>query len=438
MSSLINETHDPELRSWVSSHLDDSWSFPVQNLPFGRFSTQEETEPRIGVAIGDFVLDLREMGWRRLLDPQISAAISACNNGWLNGLMSQDPLLLGQLRLALSRMLRGDAVNDTVAPCLVHRVNAFLHLPVDVRNFSDFFTSINHAKNSGALKRPDNPLLPNFHSLPVAYHGRASTIALDETPVLRPSGQFLLSGDIHPSFGPTRSLDMECELASYVGKGNELGRPISLTEAPQNLFGFSLLNDWSARDIQAWESAPLGPFLAKSFQSTVSPWVVTLEALAPFRSPAAPRSAEAPPILPHLHDPDDRARGGLDIRFEVSMLSDQMRKRGMPPHLISRPHFRDQYWTVFQMLAHQTSNGCKVVPGDLLGSGTVSGEAATELGCLLEITSGGKVPLLLPTGEHRRYLEDGDELTITASCHREGFTSIGFGCCRGAVRPAVS
>jgi fumarylacetoacetase len=437
MSDVINETHDPRLKSGVPCNLADSWSFPVQNLPFGRFTTRQHLSPRLGVAIGDFVLDLKEAVLRGLFERRVASLISSCSDGWLNSLMSQDVSLIRELRLALSIMLRGDVVNDRVASCLVKRTEATLHKPVDIRNFSDFFTSIHHAQNSGKLKRPDNPLLPNFHTLPVAYHGRASTVCVDGTPVRRPCGQFLLPGKVHPTFGPTRALDLECELASYVGSGNMLGQPIRLAEAEQRLFGFSILNDWSARDIQNWESTPLGPFLAKSFQSTVSPWVVTLEALAPFRVAPASRTPDAPRMLTYLHDTNDRARGGLDIQFEVSILSDLMKNKKLAPHPIAKPKFRDQYWTVFQMLAHQTSNGCTVIPGDLLGSGTVSGSTEAELGCLLEMTRGGTLPVSLPTGEQRTYLQDGDELSITAGCHKEGFVSIGFGNCRGSIKPAV-
>jgi fumarylacetoacetase len=341
------------------------------------------------------------------------------------------------LRLNLSRLLREESsARGMLKTCLSPRSEVQMLKPVDVRNYSDFFTSVHHARNSGKLKRPDNPLFANFHTLPVAYHGRASTLVVSGTEFARPMGQFLPEGASQPVFKPSEAVDFECELGVYVGKGNALGQRIKLEDAPDHIFGFSILNDWSARDIQSWESAPLGPFLAKSFISTLSPWVVTLEALAPFRIPAATREAQAPELLSHLHDPKDRAKGGLSLEFEVRLLTPAMRAAGEPAALISRPHFKDQYWTAFQMLTHQASNGCTVETGDLLGSGTISGPNSAELGCLMELTIGGKRKIVLPNGESRGYLEDADELIISARATAPGFVSIGFGQSVGKVLSA--
>jgi len=297
-----------------------------------------------------------------------------------------------------------------------------------IGDYTDFFTSLYHASNVGNLFRPGNPLAPNYKHLPIGYHGRASSIVVSGTPVHRPAGQTQES-----QFGPTRALDYELEVGVFVGPGNRLGEPVPIGQARSHIFGLCLLNDWSARDLQAWESQPLGPFLAKSFATTISPWVVPLEALEPFRTPAFARDASDPVPLPYLHSPDDQARGGIDITLEVWLVSQRMRKSGAAPLRISRGNFRDTYWTIAQMLAHHTSNGCNLRPGDLFGSGTVSGPTRDSLGCLLELTRRGTEPFRLPTGEERRYLEDGDEVILRAFCEREGCVRIGFGDCRGIV-----
>lgn len=430
----INETHRADLRSWVARSVPGDTDFPLQNLPFGCFSTADDERPRLGVAIGEQVLDLRQLSNSGLLDGLGSKTAEACRADSLLALMTAPAADASALRLSLSRLLREGAPDTArTAACLVAASSARMQLPVRVRNFSDFFTSIHHATNTGRMSRPLEPLLSNFHSLPVAYHGRASSLAISGTPFPRPMGQQLLPGQAMPVHAPSGKVDLECEIGAYVGQGNALGSPLSIDQAADALFGLSLLNDWSARDLQAWESRPLGPFLAKSTLSTLSPWIVTFEALAPFRTPAAPRAADAGPVLPYLLSKRDQLRGGLDIRMQVLLSTRRMREEGQAPVLVSSPCFRDQYWTLAQMLTHQTSNGCVAETGDLIGSGTVSGPRPGELGCLLEITQGGTQPLTLVNGESRRYLEDGDEVVLRAQCVAEGAVPIGFGDCAGRV-----
>lgn len=433
---MLNETHDPRLTSWVPATLPDAADFPIQNLPFGRFQLAGAQSAAVGIAIHDAVLDLTGAARAGLLSADLAAAVTRCQDGWLNALMALPPVLLSQLRLELSRLLRsGSAAEDRLRPLLLPRPGVMMLKPVDVRNFSDFFTSVHHARNAGKLKRPDNPLFANFHTLPVAYHGRASTVCVSGTDFIRPHGQHLPAGATDPVYGPSMAVDYECELGVYVGRGTALGERPALADAGDHIFGLSLLNDWSARDIQGWEAAPLGPFLAKSFLTSVSPWIVTLEALAPFRIAAAPREAGAPALLPHLDHAEDRARGGLAIDLDISLSSAAMRDAGLAPVSLSKPKFRDQYWTIFQMLTHQGSNGCRIETGDLIGTGTISGPREDELGCLLEATLGGKTAFALPGGETRRYLEDGDEVILSARCSKPGHVGIGFGSCAGRVLP---
>jgi len=435
---LLDETHDAALRSWVSAAASDAADFPIQNLPLGRFANCADPQPRLGVAIGDGVLDLRAAVNAGLLQALPAATQAACAGAWLNDLMARPAHEVVALRRSLSALLAlGSRERQRTEACVLRRSDVRLLMPVDVRNYTDFYTSIHHARNTGRQLRPQNPLLPNFHHLPVGYHGRASTVCVSGTPLYRPHGQALREGSELPTFGPTQALDYECELGVYVGRGNALGQPVSLGHAPDAVFGVCLLNDWSARDIQRFEAQPLGPFLGKSFLTSVSPWVVTLEALAPFRIPAAAREPQAAPLSSYLHTPADRNFGGLDIRFQVTLSSRAMRDAGRAPCLIGSPQFRDQYWTIFQMLTHHCSNGCALLPGDLLGSGTVSGPSDEELGCLLELLQGGQRTITLPGGETRGYLQDGDELRITASCVAEGRASIGFGACVGCVMPAL-
>jgi fumarylacetoacetase len=310
-------------------------------------------------------------------------------------------------------------------------------LPAAIGDYTDFYASLHHATRVGALFRPDNPLLPNYKYVPIAYHGRSSSVVISGTPVRRPNGQ-TQSGENPPGFGPSRRLDYELEVGLFAGPGNGLGEPIPIAEAGSRIAGLCLVNDWSARDTQRWEYQPLGPFLSKNFATTISPWVITMEALAPFRCPAYPRPPTDPQPLPYLDDSRDRQSAGIDISLEVRLASERMRNEGLPPLTLSRSNFRDMYWTPAQMVAHHTSNGCNLRPGDLLASGTVSGPEPASGGCLLELTAGGKNAITLPTSEERRFLEDGDQVWLVGRCHREGYVSIGFGECAGIVLPSLS
>jgi fumarylacetoacetase len=433
---VIDDTHNPQLRSWVESANSDDTDFPIQNLPFGVFRRKHSQETvRIGVAIGDQILDLprcRDLGLLEGIAGDLPQAIAA---PVLNPLMALGPSVMAQLRGRLVRTLdseRGGGDPNLLVPM----DQAELLLPVAIGDYTDFYASVFHATNVGRIFRPDNPLLPNYKHVPIAYHGRSSSIVASGTDIRRPSGQSKAPDAPHPSFGPSQRLDYEMEIGALVGVGNPLAQPIALDEAEQHLFGLCLLNDWSARDIQAWEYQPLGPFLAKSFVSTISPWVVTIEALAPFRSPAFVRPPEDPRPLPYLSSTSNEESGGIDVKVEVLLSSAQMREQGLEPLSLSRNSFLNMYWTVAQMVAHHTSNGCNLRTGDLLGSGTVSGPANDALGCLLEITRQG--PVQLPSGETRRFLLDGDEVIFRGYCEREGYRRIGFGECRGTIVPAVS
>ena len=412
------------LTSWVESANQSGTDFPIQNLPYGVF---QRGEPSIGVAIGDSILGLSacaDAGWLEGLSDE---TLGACCRHSLNALLALGPTHWSPLRLRLTELLGSDSPHRTrVEPLLVARESAVMLLPAAIGDYTDFFASLYHATNVGNLFWPGNPLAPNYKHLPVGYHGRASSVAISGTPVRRPSGQ------TPDSFGPSRALDYELEVGAFVGPGNRLGEPVSINEAPSHIFGLCLLNDWSARDIQAWESQPLGPFLSKSFATTISPWVVTLEALEPFRVPAFARANADPAPLPYLHSAEDQARGGIDIKLEVWLAP-----RRATSMRISNGNFRDIYWTIAQMLAHHTSNGCNLRPGDLFGSGTVSGPTRDSRGCLLELTRRGAEPFRLPNGEERTYLEDGDEVILRGYCEREGYPRIGFGECRGIVTPAI-
>jgi fumarylacetoacetase len=429
----IDHTHDPSLRSWVDSANTPETDFPIQNLPFGVFRQDASSEAaRIGVAIGDQILDLvrcREVG---LLDGLSPALLDSLASPSLNALMGLGAPAMGVLRQRLVKVLGADGWGR-MPGVLVAMEAARLATPAVVGDFSDFYASIAHATNVGRLFRPGNPLSPNYKYVPIGYHGRSSSIVSSGTLVTRPSGQVRPSGDREPSFRPSGQLDYEAEVGMFVGAANHRGHPVGLDEAEDHLFGLCLLNDWSARDIQVWESQPLGPFLSKSFATTVSPWVVTLEALAPFRCPAYARPPDDPPPLPHLSPGGRDAAGAFDVEIEVYLQTRTMRESGTPPVRVSRGAFRDMYWTPAQLLTHHTSNGCNLRPGDLLGSGTVSGVSSGSLGCLLEITRAGAQPMILPNGEARAFLEDGDEVVFRGYCRREGFRGIGFGECRGAV-----
>lgn len=430
----IDDTHDPALRSWVASANDPAGDFPIQNLPLGIFRRRGRREPpQVGVAIGDQVLDLRRCVQLRILDGPPAVVAVAGEATSLNPLLAQGPEALRSLRHAVSTVLCADgsrAEPDTLLP----RSDAELLLPVDVGDYTDFYASIVHARNVGRLFRPNDPLPRNYRCIPLAYHGRSSSLIVSGTPVTRPRGQ-ILQGDDRPSFEPTRQLDFELELGAYVGVGSSPGRPIPIDGAERHLGGLCLVNDWSARDVQAWEAQPLGPFLSKSFATSVSPWVLTLDALAPYRCGAGRPVADPPPPI-HLASARNDARGGIDVTVEAWLRSSEMRRRGLDAIRVSRAAFRDMYWTVAQMVTHHASNGCRLRCGDLLASGTISGPGDGAAGCLLERVGSGAGMLILPTGEQRVFLEDGDEITLRAHCTREGFVRIGFGSCLATVLPA--
>ncbi len=432
----IDETHDPELESWLDSANDPATDFPIQNLPLGLFLREDEEVAAIGVAIGDQVLDLGLLAETLWEDAFFEDMAEACLADSLDVIMSFPPDESRQFRRILSRLLSAsadDEERDFVAGCLLPQKGLEMLLPVPIGNYTDFYASIHHATNIGRMFRPDQPLLPNYKWIPIGYHGRASSIVPGETPIRRPMGQTMPEVATAPVFGPSRALDFELEVGAFVRYGNLQGRPIDIEEAEEHLFGLALVNDWSARDIQRWEYQPLGPFLSKSFATSISPWIVTMEALAPFRAPAFAREADDPDPLPYLDSADNRARGGFDIRLEALFSSSQMREKGMPALRICESNTQHLYWTFAQMLTHHASNGCNLEPGDLLASGTVSGPTPDSLGSLIEITQRGASPLQLPTGESRRFLEDGDEIVLRASCQRDGFRRIGFGSCAGRV-----
>ena len=409
----LDETHDPDRRSWVETANEPGCDFPIQNLPFGVFRTKQGA-PRGGVAIGDQILDLAALGIR--------------TGPTLNGLAAMGRPKWKALRKELSSSLSKKNYRKGMQKYLTPMKRAELFLPVAIGDYSDFFTGIHHATNMGKMLRPDNPLLPNYKWIPIAYHGRGSSIVVSGTPVTRPKGQ--IKDTQVPSFGPSRRLDYEAELGFVVGPGNALGRSVPVGKAIEHIFGVVLLNDWSARDIQGWEYVPLGPFLAKSFASTVSPWVVTMEALEPFRCPAFPRAADDPKPLPYLFHEQDQREGGYAIEIEMHLRSAKMKS----PVRLSRGSFRDAYWTPAQMVAHQTSNGCNLQPGDLLGSGTISGATPGSAGSMMELSMAGKNPVALPNGESRSFLEDGDEVIERARCARDGYATIGFGEAAGVIK----
>jgi fumarylacetoacetase len=439
VTPAIDETHTPELRSWVESANTSATDFPVQNLPLGIFRTNDGRS-RPGVAIGAEILDLIAAAESKLLDAGETQLVESCaHEGALNPLLEAGPEPMRRLRSALSLLLRDDTAQgrkarEGAATLLVRASGAELLLPVRIGDYSDFYTSIHHASNVGRMFRPDNALLPNYKWVPIGYHGRASSIVASGHAVHRPLGQTRDDAQATPVFGPSRRLDYELEIGAVIGRGNVLGAPIPIASADAHIAGLCLVNDWSARDIQTWEYQPLGPFLAKSFATTISPWLVTLDALAPFRVPLAERAPGDPAPLPYLADASDRARGGFAIELSVWLTSVRMREEEREPFLVSTGSYESSvYWTPAQLVAHHTSNGCNLRPGDLLATGTVSGATPESRGCLLERTWRGTEPLTLPTGETRRFLEDGDEVTMRGRCERAGFRRIGFGECRGVV-----
>jgi fumarylacetoacetase len=437
---MLDETHDPSLLCWVESANDSRSDFPIQNLPIGEFRRAGKAESaRVGVAIGDQILDVAACAGENLLDVETSTA-AACREPTLNSLMGLGRGASAALRHALSKLLRSDSpalARDPSLPSriLVPAIEAELLLPAEIGDYTDFYASIEHATNVGSMFRPDNPLLPNYKWVPIGYHGRASSIVPSGTDVRRPRGQTRDGNEGAPVFGASKRLDYELEIGTFIGRGNALGTSISISEVEEHLFGLCLVNDWSARDIQAWEYQPLGPFLAKNFATTVSPWIVTFDALEPFRAAARVRDGNDPSPLPYLSSEKDQARGAFEITLEVELASAKMRELGLDPLRVSVGRFADMYWTLAQLVTHHASGGCNLRPGDLLASGTVSGWATESRGCLLERTWRGTEPLELPSGETRAFLADGDEVILRGHCQRDGYRRIGFGECRGRIVP---
>jgi fumarylacetoacetase len=425
----LDETHDPKATSWVEG-ADGHAEFPLQNLPLGVFSPPGGGK-RGGVAIGDFVLDLSAV--TGLLEREASDAARLASGETLNALFADGNGAADALRRGIFRLLSDSSSKREVRPALIPASDCRLHLPFAVGDYTDFYTGIHHATNVGKQFRPDNPLLPNYKYVPIGYHGRASSIRPSGGDVRRPQGQRKSPDGDTPIFGPSQRLDYELEMGVWTCGSNELGSDIKIASAADHIAGLCLLNDWSARDLQAWEYQPLGPFLAKNFHSTVSPWVVTSAALAPFRLPQPARPADHPAPLPYLLDADDQAHGAYAIEMEVRLLTAKMRDAGQSPERLSKGPMTAMYWTAAQLVAHHTVNGCNLQPGDLLGTGTLSGESRETFGSLLELSQGGKSPLALANGETRSFIEDGDEVIMTAHAVRQGYRTIGFGECRGRI-----
>jgi fumarylacetoacetase len=426
VNAAVDDTHAPGLQSWLESANDPATDFPIQNLPFGRFRRTAHAGWSLGVAIGDQVLDLRV------------AKLFASKD--MHRLMQLAKEPRQALRTALSLGLRQGSPHEKLfREALLPMGQVEMGLPCEIGDYTDFYTSIQHATTVGRQFRPDKPLLPNYRWVPIGYHGRASSIAASQSGLghsfARPRGQIKAADADAPQLLPSARLDFELELGVFIARPNAAGEPIAMAEAEDHVFGLTLFNDWSARDIQAWEYQPLGPFLSKNFASTVSPWMVTLDALAPFRS-AFVRAAPDPQPLPYLDSVENRAQGGMDITLEVWLQTQHMRDHGQDAVRLAQSNYRDAYWTVAQLVAHHTVNGCNLRSGDLLGTGTLSGPRADQAGSLLELSQGGKQPVRLPNGESRRFLEDGDTVILRGYCERDGYRRIGFGECRGTVLPA--
>ncbi|CAP44365.1 fumarylacetoacetase [Bordetella petrii] len=435
--TTLNETHDAALTSWVASANDAATGFPVQNLPYAVFRRRGSQEAfRPGVAIGDRIVDLSALAGLNLFEGQAAEALAACTGDSLNALMALGRAHWSALRLALSRALRaGSPLQARIEPLLAAQADAEYTTPARIGDYTDFYISLHHATAVGKQFRPDNPLLPNYKWVPIGYHGRASSVGVEQR-FPRPVGQTRPAAEGEaPQFGPCKRLDYELELGVFVGQGNAQGDRIALDRADDHVFGLCILNDWSARDIQAWEYQPLGPFLAKNFASTISPWIVTLEALEPFRA-AWTRPAGDPQPLPYLSSDTNRAQGAYDVQMEVLLATETSRAASHPPAHLSASNFRDAYWNIAQLIAHHTVNGCNLQPGDLLGTGTLSGPEPDQAGSLLELTQGGKTPINLPWGEQRTFLQDGDQVIIRAHCQKPGYPRIGFGESSGTVLPA--
>jgi fumarylacetoacetase len=439
----IDHTHDPAATSWIESANANGCDFPIQNLPFAEFRTKGSSEAfRGGVAIGSEIVDLAALHRAGCLDGLAGQAAEACAKPALNGLFGMGPEAWRALRHGVFAQLHRDftkrdaAAVEAVRASLVPQAAAEFAVPASIGDYTDFYTSIHHARNITQLIIPGGSLSPNFQWIPTAYHGRASSVGVSGQVVRRPHGQVVRKGETSPSFIPTERLDYELELGVFIGTGNALGERIEAPAAEQHAFGICLLNDWSARDIQGWEQTPLGPFQAKNFATTISPWIVTLDALAPYRLPWGREPGEPQP-LPHLDAPSIREHGALDIELEVSIETAQMRAEHQRPSRVSRTNFKHQYWTVAQMIAHHTAGGCNLVSGDLIGTGTISGPSDGEAGALIELSFAGQKPVVLDNGETRGFLDDGDAVITTAWCERPGFARIGFGHSYGLVAAAL-
>jgi fumarylacetoacetase len=437
----LNHTHDPAATSWVTSANLAGTDFPIQNLPLAMFRRAGSHEAfRGGVAIGDQVIDLAAAHAAGVLDGLGAQALAAASGPALNHFFAEGPAAWRALRHGLFDVLLAGASGpkvEALRACLVPQDAVEFTVPTRVANYTDFYTSIHHARNVGKVIRPDDPLSPNFQWLPIAYHGRASSVVISGTAFHRPHGQALPPGAKAPVYGPCARLDYELEMGFYVGPGNALGAPVPLGEAEAQIFGMCLLNDWSARDHQFWEMNPLGPFLGKNFCTSVSPWIVTMEALAPYRVPAVERPAPEPQPLAYLDGAANRALGGIDVQLTVGIASAQHRAQGLDAAEVSRTSFRHQYWTVAQMVTQHTVGGCNLQPGDLLGTGTISGPTALEAGALVELSRGGQQSITLAgTGEQRTFLADGDTVILRGWCEAPGAARIGFGTCQGTVLPA--
>jgi fumarylacetoacetase len=434
--SAIDSTHDAARPCWVPG-ADGHPDFPIQNLPLGVFSPPGEA-PRGGVAIGDFIIDLAALAASGALGGAAAQAAAAGSGGTLNPLLALGAAPRRALRAGLSALLSDPTAATSLRPLLHAAAACRLHLPTAIGDYTDFYAGIHHATNVGRLFRPDNPLVANYKHIPIAYHGRASSVRPSGIAVRRPNGQTKPAGSNAPLFGASQRLDYELELGVWLGPGNAPGASIPVAEAGQHIAGYCLLNDWSARDFQTWETQPLGPFTAKNFATTISGWMITPEALAPFRTAQQPRPAGDPAPLPYLLDSADQAHGALALALEVSLLTPAMRAGNRPPHPLGRSDARHLYWTPAQMVAHHSAGGCHLRPGDLFGTGTISGPDAASCGSLLEASQGGTQPVILPGGETRCFLEDGDEVFLTARASREGFAPIGFGECRAVIASALA
>jgi fumarylacetoacetase len=433
---MIDETHDAKQQSWVKSAQGHA-VFPLQNLPFGIFSPHGGA-PRGGVAIGDEIFDLKAAVDAGLFSETAEEPATAASGATLNPFMTLGKDARAALRRQLWNLLSADGKNrakaENLTSTLLHKASdCTVHLPAAIGSYTDFNCGIHHAYNGGVRNKRATPLNPNYKFLPEAYHSRASSIVASGAKVKRPNGQGKLADEETPRFGPVRRLDFELELGVWIGPGNALGDPIPIAQAREHIVGFCMLNDWSARDVQGWEGQPLGPFNAKNFTTTISPWVVTAEALEPFRQPQRPRAAEDPRPMPYLWDDKDQQEGALDVNIEALILTEGMKARGLPPHRLTLSNTNHLYWTVAQMVAHHTCGGCNLQPGDIFGSGTISGPEKSAFASIAELCDGGKSPIPLPSGETRTYIEDGDEIIFRASAQREGYATIGFGDCRGQI-----